>query len=74
MQAIEQLSKHPDLQWMLSQGEVARRIGCSRQYAADFLERQAVPFYRIGKKKMYLLWEVIEAIEKTRWKEMASNE
>lgn len=64
----ELLAKHQEIQWTLSQGEVARRLGCSRQSAATFLEEHAVPFYRIGQKKLYLAWEVLEAVEKTRWK------
>jgi len=66
---MEQLAKHPDLQWAINQTEVAKRLGCSRQLAGEFLRENSVPFYRIGQKKMYLVWEVIDAIEKTRWRD-----
>ena len=67
--SIEQLAKHPGIQWTLNQGEVAARLGCTRQFAAEFLEESSVPFYRVGKKKLYLVWEVMEALERTRWKQ-----
>ncbi len=68
MATLEQLSKHPDLQWMLTQTEVARRLGCSRQHAAVFLDEHSVPHHRVGNKKMYAIWDVMEALEKTKWK------
>jgi len=66
---MEQIAKHPDLPWMLSLSEASRRAGYSRQVMAEFLNAQSVPYYRVGKEKKYFLWEVLEAIEKTRWKE-----
>lgn len=69
LKTIEQLAKHPDLQWTLTQAEVAKRLGRCRQYTASFLEEHSVPFYRVGKEKTYLIWDVLEAIEKTRWKD-----
>ena len=68
MNEVEQLARHPNMKWTLCLNEVAERVGCSRGYASEFLKAHSVPYYRLGKKKLYLIWEVLEALEKTRWK------
>lgn len=65
---IERVAKNTDKKWYLYQKDVAVLLGCTRQKAAAFLEEQSVPYYRIGNSKSYFLPEVLEAVEKTRWK------
>ena len=64
---IERVAQNSNKKWYLSQMDVAVLIGRSRQYTAVFLEECAIPFYRIGRAKLYFLPEILEAIEKTRW-------
>ena len=65
---IEGLAKNTEKQWYVNQKEVAVILGRTRQVAAAFLAEHSVPFYRVGKAKSYFLPEVLEAVEKTRWK------
>ena len=67
---VENIAKNTDKKWYLNQGEVAVILGKTSPYAGAFLSQYGVPFYRIGKEKKFFLPEVIEAIEKTRWKEV----
>lgn len=70
---IEQIAKNTEKQWYLNQKEVADMLGCSRQTARAFLSEKNVPYYRIGKEKSYFLPELLEAIEKTRWKSILTK-
>ena len=56
-------------QFYLSLPEVATIFGCGRQCALAFLSEHSVPYYRIGSNKSYLLPEIIEAVETTRWRD-----
>ena len=65
--AIEHVVQNKEQQWYVNQKQVAALMGCGRQRTAGFLMEQSVPFYRIGRDKVYFLPEVLEAVEKTRW-------
>ena len=56
-------------QFYLNQTEVSTLLGCGRQCATAFLSTHSVPYYCIGKAKIYFLPELLEAVEKTRWKQ-----
>ena len=66
---IEQIAKNSDKKWVYAQAEVADLLSIDRHEAARFLQEQSVPYYRIGERKKYFLPEILEAVERTRWKE-----
>lgn len=65
---IEEISKNPDHQWVYIQKEVASLLRCTRQEAAVFLDAQSVPYYKTGRVKKYFLPDIIDALERTRYK------
>ena len=58
----------PQTQFYFKLCELARMMGVDQGLAREFLIEHSVPHYRIGKTKSYLLPEVQDAIDKTRWK------
>ena len=68
LKSLESIARNTNKTWYLLQSEVAVVLGITRQSAAIFLNEQSVPFYTIGKSKKYLLPDVIDAVERNRWK------
>ena len=69
---IAQIAQNPETKWYYNQKEAAALLGCSRQTAAVFLSEAAVPYHRIdGKSKTYFLGDILEAVERVRWKDSA---
>lgn len=66
--AVEKVLEYKDKQWYHNLTGVARMIGYDRKQTAAFLRENSVPFYKVGKAKIYFLPEVLEAIDNTRWK------
>ena len=65
---IEQIAQNTDKKWYLNQKEVAIFLGCTRQMAAQFLTERSVPPHYPTKRAVYFLPEIIEALERSRWK------
>lgn len=65
---VELIAKNPDQQWFRNISEVAKILGRDRHDVSAFLKQNAVPHYRIGKAKMYFLRDVLDAVDRTRWK------
>ena len=69
MKSIEQVAKNSEIKWYYNQKDIAILLGCTRQKAAEFLIMNSVPYYSVtGKSKSYFLPDILEAIEKTKWK------
>jgi hypothetical protein len=69
LKKLEMIAKGAGEQWYYNITETAKLLGCTRQYAAVFLNKQGVQHYRItGRAKSYFLDDIITAVEKTRWK------
>ena len=69
MSTITHIAENPGKQWYLSQSEICRLLGYSKKYVAAFLREHAIPFYCPIREKRYFLPDVLDAIEKTKWKE-----
>jgi hypothetical protein len=63
------IAKDKDKTWYLNLTGAAKFLGCGRHLAAQFLAEKNVPYYRVGKSKKYFLPHVIEAVEKTKWRD-----
>jgi hypothetical protein len=57
------------IQFYYTLKETANYLGRDIAQVRVFLVEHSVPYYRIGKTKSYLLPEVIEAVNKTRWRD-----
>ena len=51
------------------QGDIAKKLNMERHSCAEFLKAARVPFYTIGKSKLYCYEEVLEAVNKMKWKQ-----
>lgn len=69
---VEQIAKSlagdQKKQFYLNQAEVSRLLGRDPRITGEFLLDAGVPYYLIGRAKMYFLPEILEAVEKTRWR------
>ena len=68
LKTMEMIAENSNKKWYLLQSEVAVVLGMTRQSTAEFLIKNSVTYYGIGKSKKYFLPDIIEAIEKKRWK------
>jgi len=74
IKSIEQVAKNSATKWYYTQKDISVLLGCTRQKAAEFLIVNSVPYYSMtGKAKSYFLPDVLEAIEKTKWKNSAKR-
>jgi len=55
-------------QFYYSVTELAAMLGSTPKSVTAFLHEKCVPHYRPNRAKLYFLPEVLEEIEKTRWK------
>ena len=56
-------------QFYLNLTEAATMLGCQPKLARAFFTERSVPYYKLNKSKSYFLPEVLEAVERTRWKQ-----
>ena len=68
LKTMTTIAGNKDKTWYLLQSEVAVVLGITRQSAAEFLIKNSIPHYLIGKSKKYLLNDIVETVEKSRWK------
>ena len=54
-------------QFYYNTSEIAALLGSNPKYVTAFLIEKSVPYYCVGKSKIYFLPEVLEAVEGTRW-------
>ena len=74
IKSIEQVAKNSTTKWYYNKKDISVLLGCTRQKAAEFLKINSVPYYNItGRAKSYFLPDVLEAIEKTKWKNSAKR-
>ena len=72
--AAKCLIETPEFQLFYNLKGVSKVLGTSPRSVASFLIRERVPHYRISKGKVYYLPEVLDAVNKTRWKDAPINE
>ena len=68
MKHIETVAADTGKAWFLGVGEVARVLGVGRNTAAQFLRDNALPYRKVANAKKYFLPEVLEALDKTKWR------
>ena len=56
-------------QFFFSVSELAVLLGVGNDIVRAFLCDASVPHYTLSKTKLYFLPEVLEAVERTRWKD-----
>jgi hypothetical protein len=54
--------------WYISVAQAAKLLNCGRYKAGLILQEAGVAFRWVGRTKRFLLPDVLEAIEKTKWR------